>query len=310
MSTRAVTVGVYGKIRSQPDFLRANAGEFSQAGLDLWFQEGVESLRTDRTNLPDEPTGFVLKPAASQDVFVGGFAPSADAAGRFFPLVVFRKLFEPDFVEMFPSLAVAQDSFVKAAGVVASTGSCLSSSELLQRVEALSVSTTDDSRGRGLAEESAQPLFAALDGVSAAVGYALRTFTTACDQSAKMESTGPGMGKAVITVDAPAPTPQVREFWLEMARQRLRGRASLPSFFWTDGPAGRLLVAFGQSSTSTLSYLANPRHRAARFWPLRTEMPGAMEQAMNALTVNQRRDLENPRVTLGDLASAFATGSP
>lgn len=312
MTTGTVTVGVYGKIGSQPDFLRANAGEFSQAGLDLWFQNAVEALRNERTTLPEIPTGFVLKPPESPDVFVGAFAPSADAAGRLFPLVVFRRLFNADLAETFPSLVLAHDPFVRAAGVVASAGGTLSSSELIERVESLSASTTDGTGPRGNAampaDGSAQPLFAALDGLPAAVGYALRTFVTACDQAAKMEPTGPATSGAVITVDAPAPTPQVRELWLEMARQRLRWRASLPSFFWTDGPAGRLLVALGQPSPSTLCYLANPRHRASRFWPLRTEMPAAREQAMQALTADQRRGVENPRVSLGDLAAAFAPG--
>jgi len=37
----AVVVGVYGKVESQADFLRSNAGEFSQAGMDRWFQEAL-----------------------------------------------------------------------------------------------------------------------------------------------------------------------------------------------------------------------------------------------------------------------------
>ena len=42
--SNAPPIGVYGKVRSQPDFLRANAGEFSQAGLDRWFQDAVEIM--------------------------------------------------------------------------------------------------------------------------------------------------------------------------------------------------------------------------------------------------------------------------
>ena len=32
-------IGVYGKVASQPDFLRSNAGEFSQCGLDRLLQD-------------------------------------------------------------------------------------------------------------------------------------------------------------------------------------------------------------------------------------------------------------------------------
>src|SRR3954470_15027195 len=89
-----VAIGVYGKVRSQPDFLRAHAGEFSQAGLDRWFQDAVEIIRTEKTALPPGPTGFVLTPSGSHQAvsFVGAFVPGVDAAGRTFPLAVFATI--------------------------------------------------------------------------------------------------------------------------------------------------------------------------------------------------------------------------
>ena len=125
----------------------------------------------------------------------------------------------------------------------------------------------------------------------------------ACDQAAKA---GPGGRGGVITVDAPAPDAAARALWLEIARRRLRWHDAAPSLLWTEAPSGRLLVTLGQPTPSALSYLANPRHRAPRFWPLRTDVASAVDQAMKSLLPEQRRLVENPRVSLGELASSFS----
>ncbi|MES1205047.1 MAG: type VI secretion system-associated protein TagF [Pseudomonadota bacterium] len=299
-------IGVYGKVASQPDFLRANAGEFSQAGLDLWFQEAVEALRGESATLPQGPTAFLLAPDAAPAAFVGAFAPSTDAAGRSFPLVVFAQIPRGDLAERFPTVPSEHAAFVQAAGAVVAEGaSGLDGGAVVARAQALAMSAGAplvSDANLGLGDESAQPLVAALGGASAALGYALRTFTAACDQAAK---TGPAGRAGVITVDAPAPTDAVRRLWLELARRRLRWREGAPSLLWTEGAAGRLLMTLGQPAPGALSYLANPRHRASRFWPLRTDVTAAIDQAMKALTPEQKRRVENPRVSLGELVSSF-----
>lgn len=313
--SNTTAMGVYGKVASQPDFLRVNAGEFSQAGLDLWFQEGVESLRGGGTALPEGPTGFVLRGPVSGEIFSGAFAPSADAAGRTFPLVIFRKLVSGNLAETFPALTTEEEPFVRAAGHVAAAAAAgaLHAQDLTAavttRMETASEGTGPKRVNATWAQESSASLFSALGGLPDAVGYALRTFTMACDQAAKMtnagKAAGPATPGAAITVDAPAPTPSVRQLWLEIARRRVPWRELFPSFLWTDGPAGRLLVTLGQPTASSFSYLANPHHRGSRFWPLRTELAPAREQAMKALTAEQRRVLEHVEGSLGALVSAF-----
>lgn len=295
-------IGVYGKIGSQPDFLRGNAGEFSQAGMDQWFQEAVEGLRTEGTAVPEVATAFMLAPAGASSGFIGAFARSADAAGRAFPLVIFAQVAGARLPETFPTLPRTHDQFVHAAANVASATDGLSGTDLVNGVQALTQSMGRAAAAPSFANESAQPLVAALGGSAAALGYALRTFGAACDQAAK---TGPAAKTGVITVDAPAPTGAVRELWLEMARRRLNWRDGSPSFLWNDGPGGRLLLTLGQPSPAALAFLANPRHRASRFWPLRTDVTAAIDQAMKALTPEQVRLVQNPRVSLNELLSAF-----
>lgn len=310
-----MTAGVYGKIAGQPDFLRVNAGAFSQAGLDLWFQEGAESLRSAGVNFPASATAFLLRPSKSrQSAFVGAFAQSMDAAGRSFPLVVFRQLAPSDLTQPFPALLDAQEEFVRGAGLIATEGRTLVAADLTARVEALDASSPASGSVRGSAaqiqDDSAQPLLAALGGGgAAAVAYAMRTFAAACDQAAKAPTRRAASDgsevSTVVTVDAPAPTPAVRRLWLEMAQQRLGGQEDSPSFIWTDDPSGRLLLALGPPPPAMLTYLANPRHRASRLWPLHTTVAVALEQALKSLTPQQHQVIAKPQLSLRELGATF-----
>jgi hypothetical protein len=150
--------------------------------------------------------------------------------------------------------------------------------------------------------EPAPALLAALGGSSPTLAYALRTLVLAVDQAAK---TGPA-GANVLTVDAPTPTAAARSLWLEIARRRLGWHDAPPSLLWTDGLDGRLLMMLGPPAPTALAYLANPRHRGTRLWPLRTTVASAADQALASLTAEQRRAVEDPSASLGDLASIFA----
>src|ERR1700747_3207069 len=113
-ATGQTLIGVYGKVPSQPDFLRGNAGEWAQAGFDRWFQDAVETLRTEGTALPESPTGFLLAPAGGAAAFVGAFAPSTDAAGRSFPLVLFAPVDARALPDAFPQVVLQHAAFVAA----------------------------------------------------------------------------------------------------------------------------------------------------------------------------------------------------
>jgi type VI secretion system protein ImpM len=305
-----IPIGVYGKVRSQPDFLRANAGEFSQAGLDRWFQDAVEIIRTEKTTLPAGPTGFVLTPAGSRHTFVGAFVPGVDAAGRTFPLSVFMTVAATELIDTLPAAPVRYARFVDGAGAVALAGAELSGPDLVAHAQALGIDAPmppnpGDAQDAiaGMGQESAQILAGAMGGARPSLGYSLRTCAMACDQAAK---TGPAGQGGIITVDAPAPSLATRIMWLELARRRLRWRDAAPSLLWTGGDSPRLLMTLGHPAPAALAYLANPRHRAPRFWPLRTDVATAIDAAMKGLSPEQRRLVENPGSTLSELLTAFS----
>ena len=79
-------------------------------------------------------------------------------------------------------------------------------------------------------------------------------------------------------------------------RSRAAGSAgahAVPSLLWTTGPEARLLLTLGPPSPVALAFLANPRHRSSRLWPLRTAVASAMDHAWAALSPQQRAVLED-----------------
>jgi len=301
-------IGVYGKVASQPDFLRSNAGEFSQCGLDRLLQDAMEAMRAEGATLPEPPTAFLFSPAGPLS-FVGALSPSKDSAGRSFPVTVFAKVAAASLVDD-PSAALrAHVPFIQAAGAltfVAGDGG-LGGPELIAKARAL---PPPPALAGGVAAQPAwldQPasgLHAAFDDSAAALGYALRTLSSACDQAVKMG----GAGRAsAITVDAPAPSVTIRDWWIELVRRRLKWRDTTPSMLWTDGPAGRLLITLGHPTPGAFSYLCNPKSRAAKFWPLATTATAAIDNAMNSLTPDQRLRVKSPSCPLGELLALFTT---
>lgn len=320
--------GVYGKIEAQADFFRANAGEFSQAGLDRWFEAASETMRGEGGRLPDAPTGFLLAPRTAARAFMGAFAPSGDAAGRSFPLAVFAPLDAIRLNGEWPLRVKRAVAFAAGAGVLASEGRRLRPADLVERAERLPhsglsvplvpVEPVDRSElspfaEDGAAEQGAQStdrLRSVFERSPPALAYALRTLTLACDQATKY---GTDAVSGVITVDAPLSDWSVGAVWLELVARRLRWREGAPSMLWTAGdggsPAGtgRLLITLGPLSSAAFGYLANPRHRSSRLWPLRTDVTPAIDQAWQALSVEQRGLLESPTVSTGELVEAFAS---
>jgi len=296
----ATTIGLYGKVASQPDFFRLGAGAFSQAGLDRWLQEGVEALRAERTQWPAAPTAFVLAPPGAT-AFLGILAASVDAAGRPFPLALFREVPSAEARQTLPSLPGILAGFVRDATALLSAGPSFDGDTIARQAQALAVDAPAATAPRGWRDEPAPALTETLGGSGPAVAYALRTLVAACDRAAG----GAVTPANVLTVDAPVVGPATSALWLQIACSRLGWGETSPSLLWTAGSPARLLITLGPPSPLALAFLANPQHRSSRFWPLRTKVPAAADQAWAALTPSQRAALEDPSASFGDLAAAF-----
>jgi type VI secretion system protein ImpM len=296
----AATVGLYGKVAGQPDFFRIGAGSFSQAGLDRWLQDGAETLRAERAHLPASPTGFLLSPPGPS-AFLGVLAASVDAAGRSFPLALFREMPTAEARETLPCLPGILAGFVSDATALLSSGPSFDGDTIARQAQALAVEIPTPTAPYAWKNEPARALEEALGGSGPAVAYALRTLVAACERTAAGAATSANS----LTVDAPVTGSATIALWLQIAQSRLGGSETVPSLLWTAGSPARLLITLGPPSPLALAFLANPQHRSSRLWPLRTKVTSAADQAWAALTLPQRAAVEDPSASLGDLAAVF-----
>lgn len=290
-------MGFFGKIPAERDFVRINAGSFLQAGLDHWFQEGAEHLPA--TGLPEEPACFILSAAVGGRPFVGVLAPGEDALGRAFPVVIFAALDAQWMRENFPLVSVQFTGFWEAGARLAVAARRLGAAQLAGEIDTL----TSGFRPAGQALDAlldrsrCSHLRAAAGGPPEAAAYALTTLVAACCQSKAVDSS-----ERALVLDCPAPTDELRAFWLELVRRHLR--AQMPSFLWTRAN-GRLLVALGPAPSRLLAYLADPKHENSRLWPLRTIDQSALQNAFEKLSSGQTQTLAAMDASLADVLQAF-----
>jgi type VI secretion system protein ImpM len=296
-------VGVYGKIPAQADFVRVNVGELTRLGMDRWFQEAHEVVHAERSRLPDEPAFFAIAPSGARAVLLGAMVPGQDAVGRTFPVIVFAAL-DLAVATDFPLVPQSYARFYEGAAALLQNAATMTSADLHAQAQGLSADLVPERLADPISllrREHAAPLGLALGGLPHGAAYAFRTLLTGCER-ARSASHAPS---GVVTVDGPAPTDASRLLWLELIRRRLGWRDAIPSFVWTARESSRLLVSLGPPATGLLAFLANSRHKSGRFWPLSTDVESALDQAVVALTPDQRRVLESP-ATLADLLAVFA----
>jgi type VI secretion system ImpM family protein len=295
-------VGVYGKIPAQADFVRCNVGELTRLGMDRWFQEAHEVVHGERGRLPAEPAYFAITPTGTRSTLLGVLVPGQDAVGRSFPIICFAVLDSAALSE-FPLIPQAYAAFYEAAAALVEAAGTMTVADVNAQAQSLA-GTLNPERTADvvslLRREHAAPLGLSLGGLPHGAAYAFRTLLTGCERARSASHAATG----VVTVDGPSPTDASRLLWLELVHRRLGWRDAIPSFLWTRRDSSRLLVSLGPPATGLLSYLANPRHKSGRFWPLRTDVDSALDAALAALTPDQRRVLESP-ATLADVLAAF-----
>jgi len=298
-------VGLFGKIPAERDFVRVNAGAFLRAGLDRWFQEGVEHMRSERTQLPAEPAHFLLVPAAGAAPFAGVFAPGQDAVGRAFPVVVFAVLDPPPTRADLPLLPAQLASFWDASASLALAAQGMAGGPLAAEACALASTLRPAAPPLDLnallLQSNSSELCAAVGGSPDAAAYAITTLIAACSRT---NAQPPESSGRVLALDCPAPSDGLRAFWLELVRRNLGAKVQMPSSMWTR-ESGRLLVALGPAPSPMLAFLADPDHKSNRRWPLRTSSQAARAGAVEKLSPSQRQALAAEDASLADVLSVF-----
>ena len=229
--------------------------------------------------------------------FLGMLAASVDAAGRSFPLALFREIATAEARETLPLLPTVLAGFVSDATTLLSSGPNFDGQTIARQAEALAVELPALPAPYAWKNEPASGLEAALEGSLPAValraahaGRRVRPGSRRRDhrrERAHGRRTGGGTrDERPLARNCPRPSRAGHHPFPPLDRRPAahHARASL-------APGARLL--------------ANPRHRSSRFWPLRTAVTSAVDQAWAALTPEQRATVEDPNATFGDLAAAF-----
>ena len=228
-------VGLYGKIPAHGDFVRIRAGEAVELGFDGWLEDAVGALARAGAGLPELPVRFVFRPAGARRSLVGVLGPSADRVGRVFPLAVFCSV-DSFTSAAFPSLPLGCAAFFDSADRLLAQGATASVADLGEGVRAL---TAPDRR-------TIEEARASCARIPAGAG--------ACEPLR-----GRGIARSGSMLDCPAPDDITLVLWLELARAFLAWPEHSPSFIWTAGPAGRLLLSLAPLPPTALLHLA--RHR-------------------------------------------------
>ncbi|HEY3587318.1 MAG TPA: type VI secretion system-associated protein TagF [Myxococcaceae bacterium] len=303
----ASTPGLYGKIPSQGDFLRANVVDPAAVEFSRWLEEAQEGLYRTQAALPALPVCFVHAVPQARTALVGALLPSRDAVGRVFPFAAFLPVDAGQLARSYPRAPLAFSMFLGEVARLGRDSATLAAPAVLERIRQLPLpglaewSLADEVAER-LLDQPASGLLASLGEPPSGAAYGLRTFLSAC--AAEAGELPSRVARVVLECPLAGEGPAV---WLELARRVLRWR-SPPPFLWTEAAPPRLLLCLGAPPPSLLGLLARPDPRSNLVWPLRTTQRTAAETALAALTPEQRTAVSEPDRPLRELFSAFLQG--
>lgn len=310
MRPSANSVGIYGKIPAQGDFVRINASSPCAMALDTWVQEGLEALSRAGSSLSEDPTYFVFKAHGQNDCAVGVMAPSSDRVGRKYPLVVFAEVNASALAALFPAIPVAFARFFAEGANIVQAAAQWDPARLPEQAQALNAHAVLDVDAaiavcqRTLntpagGEEMQRRLFG--PPTSGLHYYAFKTVLDACGPARGAPPAKPG-----VTLSCPIASDVDLFAWLDLSRRALQWRDSIPSFVWSEGETPKLLLSVGPSPAALLSYLVKPSSSAAKLWPVTTSSPEAIATARAGLPDAVRATLDAPGLPLENMLGALA----
>jgi type VI secretion system ImpM family protein len=249
-----------GKFAGEPEYLRADGGE-ALVALETWIDEAVAYAHQHRgaswpTAFPAAgPLAMVWHPGRSREsdeLLCGVIAPSRDAVGRDYPLVIAAR-FSEAFVAKTPQLTplIFGDFLDAAYATIAEVRSgTMKSPEVRARVRTIALPTERDV---SLAETdyaswcrktTVGGAWSVIFAGSTSLACADRALTSLAARFAEVRQAG-SSADLVIRLPLGGGGAAAAALWLDIAHRLGRGSRSPPSAFWSaDG--GDLLLAFGR----------------------------------------------------------------
>lgn len=263
-----------GKARHQAEFLRARSAEPSIGLLDSWLTDSVEwaaaraGAEWPRAFAGSSIQAFLFQPRelGPEHAACGVFGPSADSAGRQFPLVIAAPIrasatvlpaghFMPFFLEGFWAAA----SEVLSGLLATHPPEPQSTLSGLHCEPALDEREAQELYGTWTADLRLGELWALLDaplGPNGTPDLALRWLLATLEPFRGHERPKTPLSLRVPLGQAAG---LALCFWLDVVQRALGWHATLPSFFWShDGERGSALLHVGVPPRCTLAELFLP----------------------------------------------------
>jgi type VI secretion system ImpM family protein len=260
-------IAILGKLPALPDFVRLGAGSPAFQGLFAWLLDAVQQASAVRRDWLDAVPvatvdAMVYRELGASSLLAGAIAPSADRAGRRFPIVTASEL------RLVPAMAQHPEVLpLVLERLWAVTGALVQEMQALDRgdVEASQPSVEVDTdiaaalqTYRGWTDELELEDFLELvfDADLERAARAIALVEEAVHPYRGIE--GPDTPLSVRLPLGQSGGATVC-FWLDLVKRLAGWRATVPSFFWShDGAAGALLLHLGRVPAVALSELWLP----------------------------------------------------
>lgn len=279
-------VGYVGKLPAQADFVRHHVSDRIGGEFDRWLVKSTQNLLSAKAELPKAAVRIVFSAPQCDTVAIGLLLASRDHVGREFPLAIYTTLPAALAGRHALGLPLAYLQFLDDAEAIAAEAATLTVADLRAKTAALvppsqEIVAVASQQCRGVLGQTAAATM--LERVfpqnqPGAYFYGLQTVVVAAEGAR-----GAAPSSAPTVLDCPITTDVDLAAWIELGRRGAPAAAVCPTFAWVQ-VYPRLLMLLGHASEQLLHFVADPKHRSSRLWPLTTERTEAIDRARDTLT--------------------------
>lgn len=318
---QAGPVGIFGKSRHQAEFLRVRGVSPALSAFDAWVTDAAEFAAArageswPRAFSHGSIQAFAFHPneLGPDELVAGALGPSADSAGRQFPLIVAAPLRVSTELRRSPELLpfVLEAFWSRASALVAQL---LSPYEFDLHVAGANTQTDPDigvQDARALYGEWSQNLplnelwsllGPPLDGADPATVIRLLVATIEPFRRVENPTT-----KLSLRVPLGRAAGVGVCFWTDLIKRSLGWTSTIPSFFWShDGNWGSAILSLGRPPQSTLAELFMPSGQRDEVCDLTLPIRPELGASLPPLADISAGVLASPTSTVNDLLLAVA----
>jgi type VI secretion system protein ImpM len=278
-------VGFVGKLPAQADFVRQHVTERIGGEFDKWLVKSTQAMLSAKAELPKASVRFVFSAPQCDSVAIGLLQASSDHVGREFPLALYTTLPAPLAARHALGLPLAYLQFLDEAEALASSAATLSAGELRAKAAALvppneqivmlASQQCRDVLGQTASGQMLERVFP--ESQPGAFVYGLHTFVVASEGARSAPA-----GAPPTVLDCPITTDVDLAAWIDLGRRGTTSTMVCPTFAWVQ-VYPRLLLVLGHAPEQLLHFVADPKYKSSRLWPLTTERPEAIDRAREVL---------------------------